>query len=116
MRQPLAGLIRFFAVPERVQHNFTFEDVVAEAIFPPADAPLTFARLQSRKLFDMMPATAVLRIFAEDCDQFFEDRDEFDFPARSFSEFAFKRRGADHAERSRHARGYLINTFKALSH
>jgi hypothetical protein len=49
-----------------MQHDFVTEYIVAQAKVAPADAPLAFAGLQPCKLFDLVLAAAVVRIFGED--------------------------------------------------
>ncbi len=62
---PLNDLVGFLPMAERMQHNLVAKDIVAQTIVAPADAPSAFAGLQSRKLFDLVPAAAIVRIFGE---------------------------------------------------
>ena len=60
--------VGFFAMAEGMKHHVAFENVVAQAIVAPADAPLAFARLQAFQLFDGVPPCPAVGIFPENAD------------------------------------------------
>ena len=70
-QRPL-GSIGVFSVTERVEHNFVSEHIVAQAIFPPPDAPLSFAGFQALEFFDGMFSISPVRVFRKDGNQFLE--------------------------------------------
>jgi hypothetical protein len=66
------GSIGVSSVTERVEHNFVSEHIVAQAIFSPPDAPLSFAGFQAFEFFDGMLSSSPVRVFHEDGNQFLE--------------------------------------------
>jgi hypothetical protein len=47
-------LVSLLPVPEGVQDNFAFENVVAETVLAPSNPPLAVARANSNKLLDLV--------------------------------------------------------------
>jgi hypothetical protein len=55
-----------------MKHHFPAKNVVAEARLAPAYPPLPFSRLHAGQLYNGMPASAPVRIFRDDSDQFLQ--------------------------------------------
>ena len=47
-----------------------------QAIFSPADPPLSFTGFEPGKLLDFVLPSAVVRVFLNDCQQFFQSFEE----------------------------------------
>jgi hypothetical protein len=89
-------------MPERVQHDLSCKNIVAQAIVPPPQAPLSFAPFQASELFDLVLSATVVGIVAENLNQFFEGAYQCGvFPADR-SEFPLERGRGEDSKRSGH--------------
>ena len=59
-----------------MEHDFCPKNIVAQAVVSPPHAPLPFACFKARKLFNFVLSAAVVRIVAENLNQFFEGLDQ----------------------------------------
>jgi len=55
-----------------VQDYLLAKNIVPQAVFSPADAPLSVPGLEPDKLLDLVLPAAVVRIFSKDRQQFFQ--------------------------------------------
>jgi hypothetical protein len=55
-----------------VEHYFTGKNVVPQSVFAPANPPLPFPRLHLRELLDIELSSSIVRVVAEDFQEFFK--------------------------------------------
>ncbi len=61
-------LVGLFAMTEGVENNFVSENVIAQTVVAPTNAPLAFAGSQASEFLDILAAASVMRVVRENCD------------------------------------------------
>ncbi len=93
---------------KRVQDYLPAENIVPQAVFSPADTPLSITGLEPGKLLDFVLPAAVVRIFSKDRQQFFRCVQKRCGSSCGLSKLSFKRRRRDNSKLASHSRDLLL--------